>query len=77
MAGSEEGRVSECARANSLTAREAAWCPGILSHADAASRGGPVVPAGPREMDIKPKGWSRTDEELDESFPASDPPGNY
>lgn len=36
-----------------------------------------IRPAGPQDMDIKPKGWSKTDEELDESFPASDPPGNY
>jgi len=36
-----------------------------------------IRPAGPQDMDIKPRGWSKTDEELDESFPASDPPGNY
>lgn len=36
-----------------------------------------IRPAGPKDMDIKPRGWSKTDQELDESFPASDPPGNY
>lgn len=33
--------------------------------------------AGRKEMDMPPKHWSKTDEEGDESFPASDPPGNY
>ena len=36
-----------------------------------------VRPAGPRDMDMGPSTWSKTDEESDESFPASDPPGNY
>ena len=36
-----------------------------------------VRPAGPEEMDLAPKTWTKTDEENDESFPASDPPGNY
>lgn len=36
-----------------------------------------IRPAGPQDMAVKPKDWSKTDEELDESFPASDPPGNY
>ena len=36
-----------------------------------------VRPAGRRKMDMPPGGWSKTDEEVDESFPASDPPGNY
>ena len=36
-----------------------------------------VRPAGREEMNAPPKTWSKTDEEADESFPASDPPGNY
>jgi Protein of unknown function (DUF2934) len=36
-----------------------------------------VRPAGPKKMDNPPSTWSKTDEEVDESFPASDPPGNY
>jgi hypothetical protein len=37
-----------------------------------------VRPAGPQEMHMPlRRGWTKTDEEIDESFPASDPPGNY
>ncbi|MFW2351561.1 hypothetical protein [Qipengyuania sp.] len=37
-----------------------------------------VRDAGPEAMRDKPDGrWSKTDEESDESFPASDPPANY
>ncbi|MDH2326666.1 hypothetical protein QCN27_07270 [Cereibacter sp. SYSU M97828] len=36
-----------------------------------------IRPAGPKEMENPPKDWTKTDEESDESFPASDPPGNY
>lgn len=36
-----------------------------------------VRPAGRKTMDMPPESWTRTDEESDESFPASDPPGNY
>ncbi|SMF65440.1 hypothetical protein [Allosphingosinicella indica] len=42
--------------------------PGPVGHSGAA-RG-----AGPEEMRDPPAKWSRTDEALDESFPASDPP---
>ncbi|MBH0111545.1 hypothetical protein I5E68_01090 [Novosphingobium sp. YJ-S2-02] len=38
---------------------------------------GPVRNAGPANMQDTPKSWSKTDEALDESFPASDPPANY
>lgn len=38
---------------------------------------GYVRPAGPGSMKEPPEKWDRTDEESDESFPASDPPGNY
>lgn len=48
---------------------------------DAADQPSPgheeVRPAGPGQMDMPPKSWTKTDEEVDESFPASDPPGNY
>lgn len=33
--------------------------------------------AGRKEMDMPPRQWDKVDEESDESFPASDPPGNY
>lgn len=36
-----------------------------------------VRPAGRKLMENPPSSWSKTDEEVDESFPASDPPGNY
>ena len=39
---------------------------------------GDVRDAGPGAMADKPKReWTKTDEESDESFPASDPPANY
>jgi hypothetical protein len=37
----------------------------------------PVRHAGPEEMTFKPLGWDKVDEQVDESFPASDPPANY
>ncbi|MGN0932899.1 hypothetical protein [Falsigemmobacter intermedius] len=36
-----------------------------------------IRPAGRREMELPPEDWDITDETIDESFPASDPPGNY
>lgn len=37
-----------------------------------------VRDAGPEAMADKPKRtWEKTDEEVDQSFPASDPPSNY
>ena len=37
-----------------------------------------VRDAGPEAMRDKPvREWTETDEDLDESFPASDPPGGY
>ena len=36
-----------------------------------------IRPAGPENMETPPEEWDEVDEESDESFPASDPPGNY
>lgn len=36
-----------------------------------------VRDAGRSEMTMPPRQWTRLDETLDASFPASDPPGNY
>lgn len=36
-----------------------------------------VRAAGPEAMRDAPRHWSKTDEEIDQSFPASDPPANY
>jgi|GEM_PF-4316051 len=36
-----------------------------------------IRPAGRREMDLPPENWDILDETIDESFPASDPPGTY
>jgi hypothetical protein len=36
-----------------------------------------VRDAGPAAMRDGPANWSKTDEVLDQSFPASDPPANY
>jgi uncharacterized membrane protein YebE (DUF533 family) len=38
---------------------------------------GSVRDSGPRATPTGEKNWSKTDEEIDESFPASDPPANY
>jgi hypothetical protein len=37
----------------------------------------PVRDAGPDAMTNPPKEWDAVDEMVDESFPASDPPGTY
>lgn len=37
----------------------------------------PVRDSGPAAMRDKPKTWSKTDEAVDESFPASDPAATY
>lgn len=36
-----------------------------------------IRPAGKESQKNPPKDWDDQDEALDESFPASDPPGNY
>lgn len=38
---------------------------------------GIVRDAGPDEQHIDAADWDLVDEQMDESFPASDPPGNY
>jgi hypothetical protein len=44
------------------------------AHKDAPAH---VRDAGPKAMRDKPKGWDKTDQASDESFPASDPPATY
>lgn len=52
----------------------AAFAHGQAGHGDSS----PVRDAGPdamRDGDQRP--WTPVDQQIDESFPASDPPGNY
>lgn len=42
-----------------------------------AGAGRYIRAAGPDQMRNPPADWTDTDERLDESFPASDPPGTY
>ncbi|MFD1913095.1 hypothetical protein [Halodurantibacterium flavum] len=43
----------------------------------ARAAGNDVRQAGREDMRNPPKQWDKLDEELDQSFPASDPPANY
>lgn len=45
--------------------------------AEEALAGQYVRDAGPENMKHTPRTWSKTDEAIDESFPASDPPATY
>jgi len=47
------------------------------SRRPAVRREGEVRQAGPEQMRDPPEKWDRVDEQVDESFPASDPPANY
>ena len=45
---------------------------------DENQAGANVRDAGPEAMRDKPtREWTKTDEEMDQTFPASDPPANY
>lgn len=46
-------------------------------HARNHPDGNNVRPAGPERMKNPPRNWDKVDEQVDESFPASDPPANY
>ncbi len=43
----------------------------------AKGQNGTVRDAGPEATKTGSTNWTKTDEEIDESFPASDPPANY
>ncbi|HEX7876406.1 MAG TPA: hypothetical protein VF489_07440 [Sphingobium sp.] len=43
----------------------------------AVGSSGIVRDAGPAEQHVAAGDWDMVDEQADESFPASDPPGNY
>ncbi|WFE76566.1 hypothetical protein [Roseinatronobacter sp. S2] len=48
-----------------------------FAHAGRGAERTSIRNAGRREMTTPPKDWDMVDERADESFPASDPPGNY
>lgn len=56
----------------------AAIAPKVADECDEIATSNFVRPAGPESMRDRPRrGWDRVDEQVDESFPASDPPANY
>ena len=56
----------------------AAVSPAAAAEAGEVSAAEFVRPAGPESMrDTPRRGWDKTDEASDESFPASDPPATY
>lgn len=64
--------------ASSGAGKMAAIHPKVAEEAEELDCATFVRPAGPEAMRDRPRrGWDRVDEQVDESFPASDPPGNY
>jgi len=62
----------------SKSGKSAAPKPGTPANSGAPVSGFPQVrAAGPAAMKDPPRDWDEVDEENDESFPASDPPGRY
>jgi hypothetical protein len=52
--------------------------PVAFAHGDAPGENfAKVRSAGTEGMRSNPPGWDKNDQAMDESFPASDPPGNY
>ena len=49
----------------------------VMAKEQAENRLPPVRDAGPEQMVSPPAHWDTVDQQGDESFPASDPPGNY
>lgn len=59
--------------ANNGKLQHAGFAPGETNGENFAK----VRNAGPESMRSEPESWSKRDQALDESFPASDPPGTY
>lgn len=72
-AGQHRVDVNANARGD-LTTKQPGETPSVADRDTEEKR---VRDAGPEQMRNPPRKWTREDEESDESFPASDPPGNY
>ena len=60
------------------SSKMAAINPKVAQGAEEVATANFVRPAGPEAMRDRPRrGWDQVDEQVDQSFPASDPPGNY
>jgi hypothetical protein len=55
-------------------AQKSEHAPAAFARGEATPGFAPVRNAGPDAMRSDPKHWDKVDEEVDESFPASDPP---